>query len=94
MLLSDCVRLYPVRKKPYTRLEAKIMLNIRIEDPEIEKNIRQTCGDDPDAIARAFFDFVKQQKIKQDIGISIEEIADGKGILLSEVIRDISGKYE
>lgn len=70
------------------------MLNIRIEDPEIEKNIRQTCGNDPNVIATAFFDFVKQQKIKKDIGISLEEIADGKGIPLSEVIRDISNKYE
>lgn len=70
------------------------MLNIRIEDPEIEKSIKQTYGEDPNTIARAFFEFVKQQKIKQDIGIAIEEIDDGKGIPLDEVIQDISGKYE
>ena len=70
------------------------MLNIRIEDPEIEKSIKQTCGEDPHTIAQAFFEFVRQQQIKQDIGVSIEEIRDGKGISIDTVIKDICNKYE
>ncbi|MEW5992840.1 MAG: hypothetical protein AB1744_00395 [Candidatus Zixiibacteriota bacterium] len=70
------------------------MLNIRIDNPEIEKSIRQTYGEDPNTIAKAFFEFIKQQRNKQDIGISIEELRDGKGIPLGDVIRDISSKYE
>ena len=70
------------------------MLNIRIDNPEIEKSIRQTYGEDPSTIAKAFFDFIKQQRNKQDIGISIEELRDGKGIPLGDVIQDVSSKYE
>lgn len=70
------------------------MLNIRIDNPEIEKSIRQTYGEDPNTIAKAFFEFIKQQRNKQDIGISIEELRDGKGIPLGDVIQDISSKYE
>lgn len=70
------------------------MLNIRIEDPEIEKSIKQTCGEDPNTIAQAFCEFVRQRKTKQDVGVSIEEIRDGKGIPLETVIRELSIKYE
>ncbi|UCZ56636.1 hypothetical protein LGV61_13035 [Desulfurispirillum indicum] len=70
------------------------MLTIHIHDPEIEKSIKQSCGDDPQTIAKAFVSFARQQKIKQDIGVSVEELADGKGIPLATVIHDISRKYE
>lgn len=70
------------------------MLNIRIDNPEIEKSIRQTYGEDANTIAKAFFEFIKQQKNRQDIGISIEELQNGKGIPLDDVIRDVSSKYD
>ena len=70
------------------------MLNIHIDNPELEKNIKQTYGEDTNSIARAFFEFIQQQKIKQDIGISIEQLDAGKGILLADVMNDIRAKYE
>jgi hypothetical protein len=70
------------------------MLNIRIDNPEIEKSIKQTYGEDSNTIAKAFFEFIKQQRNRQDIGISIQELESGKGIPLDDVIRDISSKYE
>lgn len=70
------------------------MLTIHIKDPEIEKSIKQTCGDDPNIIARAFAQFARQQRINLDIGISIEEISEGECIPLATVISDIRAKYE
>jgi len=70
------------------------MLNIHIDNPELEKSIKQTYGEDDASIARAFFEFIKQQRNRQDIGISIEQLQNGEGIPLSHVIRDISVKYE
>ena len=70
------------------------MLNIHIDNPELEKNLKQTYGEDTKSIARAFFEFIQQQKTKQDIGISIEQLDAGKGIPLADVMNDIRAKYE
>jgi len=43
------------------------MLNIQIDNPELEKNIRQTYGDDSQLIANAFLEFIRQQGIKSRI---------------------------
>lgn len=70
------------------------MLNIHIDNPELEKNIKQTYGEDTKSIARAFSDFIQQQKIKQDIGISIEQLDAGEALPLGDVMNDIRAKYE
>ncbi len=70
------------------------MLNIRIDNPELEKSIKQTYGEDTVGIASAFSEFIQQQKIKQDIGISIEQLDAGEGIALGNVMKDIRAKYE
>ena len=70
------------------------MLNIQIDNPELEKSIKQTYGDDTKSIGKAFFDFIQQQKLKQDIGVSIQQLDDGKAIPMENVMRDIQGKYE
>ncbi len=70
------------------------MLSIQIDNPELEKNIKQAYGDDTRSIARAFVEFIQQQKIKQDIGISIEQLESGEGIAFSDVMKDIRTKYE
>ena len=70
------------------------MLNIHIDNPELEQDIKQTYGDDTKSIARAFFEFIRQQKIKQDIGVSIEQLESGEGIALGDVMKDIRAKYE
>ena len=70
------------------------MLNIHIDDPELEKNIKQTFGEDTRSIARAFSEFIKQRRIKQDIGVSIEQLDAGESVPLGDVINDIRTKYE
>jgi len=70
------------------------MLNIQIDNPELEKNIKQTYGDDSQLIASAFCEFVKQQRIRRDIGISIKQLDAGEGIPLAEVMEGIRSKYE
>ncbi len=70
------------------------MLNIRIDNPELEKSIKQTYGEDTVGIASAFSEFIQQQKIKQDIGVSVEQLGAGEGIALGNVMKDIRAKYE
>jgi len=70
------------------------MLNIRIDNPELEKNIRQTYGEDTIGIANAFSEFIHQQKIKQDIGISVEQLDAGEGLKIGDVMNDVRAKYE
>ncbi len=70
------------------------MLTINIDNPELEQSIQQTYGNDKQTIAKAFLDFIQQQKIKKDIGISIEQLDAGEGIPIDEVFSEISAKYE
>ena len=70
------------------------MLNIHIDNQELEQAIKQTYGDDTKSLARAFFEFIQQKKIKQDIGVSIEQLQSGEGIALRDMMKDIRGKYE
>lgn len=70
------------------------MLNIQIDNPELEQSIRQTFGDDDRSLASAFFDFLQQQRIRQDIGISIKQFESGESIPLGKVMESIRAKYE
>lgn len=70
------------------------MLNIHIDNSELEQNIKQTYGEDTGSIAKAFFEFIQQQKIKQDIGVSIEQLDAEKGIPLDDVMKDARARYE
>ncbi len=70
------------------------MLNIQIDNPELEKSIEQTYGEDVEGMASAFSDFIQEQKIKQDIGVSIQQLEAGEGIALSDVMKDVRSKYE
>lgn len=70
------------------------MLNIQIDNPELEQSLKQTYGENSQSIVRAFAEFVQQQKIKQDIGVSIEQLETGQGIPLSQAINEIRASYE
>jgi hypothetical protein len=70
------------------------MLNIHIDDTELEKSIKQVFGEDTRSIASAFSEFIKQRRIRQDIGISIEQLAAGESLPLSDVMDGIRAKYE
>ena len=70
------------------------MLNIRIDDPELEQSLKQIFGEDTRSIARAFSRFIQQQKIQQDISVSIEQLETGESSVLADVVKDIRAKYE
>jgi hypothetical protein len=55
------------------------MLNIQVDNPELERSTRQTFGEDSGSLVKAFAEFIQQQKIKQDIGVSIEQLGAGEG---------------
>ncbi len=70
------------------------MLNIEIDNPELEENLKQLFGNNQQSIARAFAEFVQQRKIKQDIGVSITQLEAGEGLSLNETMQSIRQKYE
>jgi len=70
------------------------MLNIQINNPELEENIKQTYGDDTQSMANAFGEFIKQQRIRQDIAVSIQQLDAGEGIAMADVMEGIRSKYE
>ena len=73
--------------------EQVIMLNIQIDNPELEQCIKQTYGENSHLIAKDFVDFIQQQKIKQDLSVSIEQLDAGQGIPMEHVFNDISRKF-
>ena len=70
------------------------MLSIQIDNPEMEKSIKQVFGDNEALIGSAFMEFVHLQKVKQDVGISIKQLDSGESKSLKNVMGDIRAKYE
>lgn len=70
------------------------MLNIKIDNPELERTIKQTFGDDASLPVSAFADFVKQRQVRQDIEISISQLDNGEAIEMKDAIGEIRSKYE
>ena len=57
-------------------------------------SIKQTYGDDVQSIANAFGEFIKQQRIRQDIAVSIQQLDAGEGMAMIEVMEGIRSEYE
>ena len=70
------------------------MLNIQIDNPELEQTLKQTYGNNANIIAEEFCRFLQQQRIRQDISISIEQLDAGHGISLNEAMKKVRAKYE
>jgi len=70
------------------------MLNIQINNPELEESIKQAYGDDTQSIANAFAEFIKQQRIRQDIAVSIQQLDAGEGMTMVEVMEGIRNEYK
>ena len=70
------------------------MLNLQINDPELEQNLRQAYGNDNQSIIEAFSQFVKQQRIKQDITVSKEQAINAEVIELDEMVAPICARYK
>jgi hypothetical protein len=68
------------------------MLNIKIDNPDLEKNIKQTFGNDVQSLSLAFTEFVKQRQIRQDIKISIKQLDNGEVIEMKDVFGKIRSK--
>ena len=70
------------------------MLNIQIDDPDLEKSIRQAYGDNTQSIARAFAAFIQHEQLKDDVRISIQQLDSGEAIPLRTVMQDLRARYE
>jgi len=70
------------------------MLSIQIDDPELEKSIKQAFGGNDDLIGSAFVEFIHSQKVKRDVAISIKQLDGGKVQSLKNVMRAVRAKYE
>lgn len=70
------------------------MLSITIDNPELESSLKQLYGDNDQAMAKAFSEFLKQQQIKQEVGVAIEQLDAGQGIGFNTAIHEIRAKYE
>ena len=70
------------------------MLSIQIDNPELEKSIKQVFGDNENIIGSAFVEFIQLQKVKQDVAISIKQLDSGNAKSLKNVMKDVRAKYE
>ncbi len=70
------------------------MLNIEINNPELEENLKQLYGNNKQSLVTAFADFVQQRKIKQDIGTSISQFDAGEALPLQDVMQALRKEYE
>lgn len=70
------------------------MLNIQIDNPELERCVKETYGDDMQSVARAFSAFIQQERLNRDIGISIAQLDAGEGIPMKAAMQEIRAKYE
>jgi hypothetical protein len=69
------------------------MLTIQINNDELEQDILQTYGNNMQSITDAFAQFIKQQRIKNDVIISKKQAINGDVVELDKVINDICAKY-
>ena len=70
------------------------MINITINNPDLEKTLQQTYGDNHHRLIQEFSQFIQQAKIQSDIGISIEQLEQGKGIKLADAFQQVKALYE
>ena len=69
------------------------MLNIPIDDPELERSIRNTFSDNTQFIARAFAAFIQQEQLNDDIRVSVEQLANGEAIPLRTVMWGLCSRH-
>lgn len=70
------------------------MLTIKIDNPELEQTLQELYGNQSDSIAGAFREFLLNQRIKQDVAVSVQQLDSGQGMDLHQAIRDTRAKYE
>ncbi len=70
------------------------MLNLQINNAELEKDLKETYGIDTQSLSKAFSEFIQQQKIHKDIGISIQQLENGQHRAMEDVMQGIRDKYK
>ena len=65
------------------------MINIKIDNPDLEREIKQTFGDDTLSLAKAFADFLHQHQVRQDIAVSNTQLELGQGIEINQAIAEV-----
>ena len=69
------------------------MINITIDNPDIEQILHQTYGNNYNHLIKEFSQFIQSVKIKDDIGISIQQFEQGEGIKLADAFAQVKRKY-
>ena len=69
------------------------MLHIQISNPEPEDNIDKISGNERHSLEQAFSMFMQQHQANQDVKLSQEQLEQGKGIEMKQVIADIRERY-
>jgi hypothetical protein len=70
------------------------MLSIQIDNPELEAELKQAFGSDPQSVVKAFADFVQARRLADDIQTSIAELEQDKALKSADVFTSIRARYE
>ena len=70
------------------------MLNIQIDNPALEADLKQAFGDNPQSVARAFAEFVQAKRISDDIRVSVAQLEQGQVLDAVDVFNSIRARYE
>lgn len=70
------------------------MINLQIDNKELEEQLLRRFGQDTESIARAFLEFLRQERIREDIEVSVSQFEAGEGTPLRAVMQEIRAKYE
>ena len=70
------------------------MLSIQIDNPELEAELKQAFGSDPQSVVKAFADFVQAKRLADDIQTSIAELEQDKALKSADVFTSIRARYE
>jgi hypothetical protein len=70
------------------------MINITIDNPDIEQILKQVYGNNHSRLIKEFSQFIQCTEIKDDIGISIQQLEQGEGIKLTDAFSRIKQNYE
>ncbi len=69
------------------------MLKIQIDDVELEETIQKNYGENTDTLVRDFVSSLKERHIKEDVSVSIEQLNNGKGVPMFQVMEELHDKY-
>ncbi|MDP5189548.1 hypothetical protein [Rheinheimera baltica] len=70
------------------------MINIQIDNPALEADLKQFFGDNPQSVAHAFAEFVQAKRIGDDIKVSLSQLEQGQALNSADVFNSIRARYE